>query len=305
MSESQESSLSEIPRCDYEGSRYQAEFWNAARSYEDRAERIALTRLLPPEGRRIVEIGAGAGRLGDLYAGYDEVYLVDYAQSQLQQARERWGDDPRFTFVQGDIYALPFPDGFFDTVVTVRVLHHVKDLPRAFGEIARITAPRGHYITEFANKRNLKAVARYLLRRGKPGENPFSEEPFEFVPLNIDYHPRVVTRALDDAGFVRLDERAVSFFRLGALKRRLPASLLAGADGALQHSPARRLRLTPSIFVKSYRPRGDQAPAEARWRCPRCGSRNIMSSSEAMTCGQCEARYPIEDGIYLFRPDAS
>nr|HID13463.1 hypothetical protein [Anaerolineae bacterium] len=53
--------------CDYEGSAYRTEFWGQGREYEDAVERIALQRLLPPSGRRIIEIGAGFGRLADLY----------------------------------------------------------------------------------------------------------------------------------------------------------------------------------------------------------------------------------------------
>ncbi|NJO83820.1 MAG: hypothetical protein HC828_14170 [Blastochloris sp.] len=51
--------------CDYEGSNYRTEFWEGrGREYEDQVERIALRRLLPPEGgRRLLEIGAGFGRL--------------------------------------------------------------------------------------------------------------------------------------------------------------------------------------------------------------------------------------------------
>jgi SAM-dependent methyltransferase len=241
-----------IPRCDYEGSTYQRDFWTSERAYEDRAERIALRRFLPPTGKRIIEIGAGAGRLGDLYLGYDEIWLVDYAHSQLEQARARWGHDSRFRFVQGDIYHLPFPTGAFDTVLTVRVLHHVQDLEAAFDEIGRITTPGGVYLTEFANKRNLKAMLRYTLGRGKVGENPFSEEPFEFVPLNIDYHPVYVRRALENAGFIVGAEAGASFFRLAPLKRLVPASLLAAADAVLQR-PAAWLRLTPSIFLKTIK----------------------------------------------------
>jgi ubiquinone/menaquinone biosynthesis C-methylase UbiE len=241
-----------IPRCDYEGSTYQRDFWTSERAYEDRAERIALRRFLPPTGKRIVEIGAGAGRLGDLYLGYNEIWLVDYAHSQLEQARARWGHDSRFRFVQGDIYHLPFPSGAFDTVLTVRVLHHVRDLQAAFDELARITVPGGVYLTEFANKRNLKAMLRYSLGRGKAGENPFSEEPFEFVPLNIDYHPAHVRRALQSAGFVIQGEAGASFFRLAPLKRFVPAAVLAAADGVLQR-PAAPLRLTPSIFLKTIK----------------------------------------------------
>ena len=33
--------------------------------------------------------------------------------------------DPRFMFVVGNIYSLPFAQGAFDTVAMVRVLHHL------------------------------------------------------------------------------------------------------------------------------------------------------------------------------------
>lgn len=252
-----EKSINAVPRINYEGSDYQQSFWNASRAYEDQAERVALKAMLPPRGRRIVEIGAGAGRLGDLYLGYEEVVLVDYAHTQLQQARARWGHDSRFSFVQGDIYNLAFPTGYFDTVVTVRVLHHVKELRAAIQEIARVTARGGYYITEFANKRNAKAVLRYLLRRGKPGENPFSPEPFEFVPLNLDHHPRHVRQELEAAGFVTEAERGVSFFRVPAIKQLVPARVLAGVDGLLQ-VPAAPARLTPSIFLRNRLRRAEE-----------------------------------------------
>ena len=136
--------------------------------------------------------------------------------------------------------------------MTVRVLHHIKNLTIAFRELARITAPGGCYVTECASKRNLKAVLRYLARRGKPNENPFSLDPFEFVALNIDYHPRHVMSALKEVGFMPQKERGVSFFRLPLLKRVVPTGLLVAADGVLQQVAA-PLRLTPSIFLKSRR----------------------------------------------------
>jgi hypothetical protein len=117
-------------------------------------------------------------------------------------------------------------------------------------EIARITAPAGVYVTEFANKRNLKAIVRYMLGRGKPGESPFSLEPYEFVSLNIDYHPRHICAVLEKMGFVVENELGASFFRLPWLKRLAPASLLARLDALLQERAA-PARLTPSIFLRS------------------------------------------------------
>ena len=118
--------------------------------------------MLPPRGGRLIDIGAGAGRLGDLYLGYDEVILMDYARSTIVEARDRWGHDPRFKFVAADLYALPFVDGVFDSVVMIRVIHHIVDVPRALGNIRAALKPGGVFVFEFANKRNLKAIARYL-----------------------------------------------------------------------------------------------------------------------------------------------
>lgn len=53
---------------DYENSTYRADFWEGrGRDYEDRVERIALRRLLRVRGRRLLEVGAGFGRLTNEY----------------------------------------------------------------------------------------------------------------------------------------------------------------------------------------------------------------------------------------------
>ena len=82
---------------DYEGSRYRHEFWeDANRAYEDQVERVALRRLLPPKGRRLLEVGAGYGRLTPEYRGFDRVVLLDYSLTHLQDAQRNLGRDERF-----------------------------------------------------------------------------------------------------------------------------------------------------------------------------------------------------------------
>ena len=86
------------PICDYEGSDYQTSFWEqGGRDYEDQVEAIALQRLLPADGKLLLEIGAGAGRNTPRYQGYERVVLLDYSLTQLQQAQARLGcaDRPR------------------------------------------------------------------------------------------------------------------------------------------------------------------------------------------------------------------
>ena len=91
--------------CNYEGSQYKKDFWeNSNRQYEDLAERIALRKMLPPNGQRLIEVGAGFGRTVDLYKDYQQIVLVDYARTQLEEAQRFLGHDDRFIFVVADVY---------------------------------------------------------------------------------------------------------------------------------------------------------------------------------------------------------
>ena len=285
--------------CNYEGSQYRTDFWEGkGRDYENRAERIALRAMIPPTGQRIVDLGAGFGRLVDLYDGYQQIVLLDYSRSLLEEARQRLGDDPRFTYVAGNLYKLPFAEGAFDTAVMVRVIHHLAEPGIAIQEIGRILAAGRHLVLEYANKRNLKAILRYWLRR--QGQNPFSLDPWEFVPLNYDFHPRYISGLLDEAGFGLRAQRAVSAFRVGWLKRMIPAATLAVLDGALQ-VPTGPLKLTPSVFLKAQRPGEAQALSAALFRCPECGSTGLREEDLSLACDSCDRHWSRQGGIYDFR----
>jgi len=283
---------------DYEGSRYSIEFWNSTREYEDRAERIALRALLPPAGRRLIEIGAGAGRLGGLYLGYAEIVLMDYARSTVLEARQRWGHDPRFTFVAADVYRLPFADAAFDAAVMVRVLHHLVDVPKALSQIAATIRAGGTLVVEFANKRNLKSMLRYALRRQT--WSPYTREPVEFVELNFDFHPAWMRQRIREADFAIRQQRSASFFRLGALKRWLGAKTLAAMDGVLQR-PLAPFTLTPSQFLKCQVVSGKWGVrAAGLFKCPQCGSTGWDEAPDRLTCSN-DHRWSVRDGVYDFR----
>ena len=139
------------PVCDYEGSTYRTDFWEGqGREYEDLVERIALRHLLPQRGNRLLEIGAGFGRLTDCYHGYEQIVLLDYSRSQLRQAQERLGRSDRYLYVAADLYAMPFVDGLFDTATLIRTIHHVQDVPAALGEVRRVLRPQGTFILELS-----------------------------------------------------------------------------------------------------------------------------------------------------------
>jgi ubiquinone/menaquinone biosynthesis C-methylase UbiE/uncharacterized protein YbaR (Trm112 family) len=286
------------PLCDYQDYDYRARFW-AERDYEDAVERIALSRLLPPRGGRLVEIGAAYGRLADLYGGYDQVVLLDPAKSQLREAQKRLGDDARYLYVVGDAYRLPLSSRSFDVALTVRVLHHLSDVPAAFDEIHRILRPEGRYLLEYANKRNLKEILRYLV--GRSWRDPFSPQPVEYAPLHFNFHPSYIENKLRDASFRVERTLAVSSLRLTLLKRLLPNSLRIRADGLLQ-SPTAPLKLAPSVFLATRAEK--QGPAQdGLFRCPECGDEELEEATSAVHCSRCGRSWPVEDGIYNFGGD--
>jgi ubiquinone/menaquinone biosynthesis C-methylase UbiE/uncharacterized protein YbaR (Trm112 family) len=286
--------------CDYEGSTYRTDFWEGqGRQYEDLTERIALRRLLPASGRRLLDIGGGFGRLSEFYDDYEQVVLLDYSLSLLRQAQERLGRSPRLVYVAACFYAMPFADVTFDTAMMVRVMHHVEDVPGLLGEVARVLCSDGTFAVEFASKRHLKAILRYVLRRQR--WSPFELEPYEFVEMNYDFHPAWMRARLTEAMFHVKRTLTVSHFRLPLLKQLIPAGALATLDGLCQPTGA-WWQLTPSVFHQCAvdKPAGEVA-AQLTFRCPACGSVELLHESEALCCKKCGHCWPVEDGIYDFR----
>ncbi len=287
------------PICDYEGSDYQQSFWDeGGRSYEDAVEAIALERLLPPSGEFMLELGAGAGRNTLRYKNFRRIALLDYSRTQLLQARERLGDSSRFLYIAADVYQLPFVSGLFDGGTMIRTLHHMADPALALVQVSRVMSPEGVFILEFANKRNLKAMLRYLF--GKQSWSPYSHEPVEFAALNFDFHPKAIRSYLHDAGFTIERQLSVSHFRVGFLKRNFPLRLLVGLDAILQHT-GRFIQISPSVFSRC-RASAEKAPADVNdlFICPKCKAA-LPGLGEDLHCKQCGAVWPFQDGIYDFR----
>jgi ubiquinone/menaquinone biosynthesis C-methylase UbiE/DNA-directed RNA polymerase subunit RPC12/RpoP len=300
------------PVCNYEGSDYQTSFWEqGGREYEDRAEAIALKRMLPERGKLMLELGAGAGRNTSRYAGFERIVVLDYSTTQLVQAQGKLGRSdpqggaPKYIYVAADIYRLPFRDGQFDAATMIRTLHHMADAPKALSQIWNVLQSNAVFILEFANKLNLKSILRYWL--GKQEWNPFTLEPVEFVELNFDFHPRAVRNWLEDLGFSIEKTLTVSHFRIGLFKRIFPAKFLAALDGLLQPTGA-FWQFTPSIFVKAKVVKKDagkmnEFPVNVieLFKCPDCGSEKLEERKDHLYCPNCQAKWAVKDEIHDFR----
>jgi SAM-dependent methyltransferase len=301
------------PVIDYEGSPYRTAFWEGqGRDYEDAAERLALQRLLPSSGRRIAEIGAGFGRLADLYLEYEQIILFDYSRTMLQEAVAKWGDDPRFVFVAGNLYQLSLANASLDALVMVRVMHHLANVSLALQQIRRVLNPGRLAILEYANKRNMKSVARWLL--GRQEWSPLDEKPVEFVKLNYDFHPAWMDKQFAKVGLTVRQRLAVSHFRTPLLKRSVPPSTLAKVDswlfGAGGYFP-----LAPSVFVQveaesavpqqsgTQQRQADLADLTDLFSCPACRGERTLTLEHAaqLVCQRCSKRYANRDGIWDFK----
>ena len=293
--------MSQRPRiCDYGDSTYRTDFWEGrGRDYEDAVERLALRRLLKKPGRRLLEIGAGFGRLTNEYRMYKQVVLLDFSLEQLQFARERYGD-VGYVYVAADAYQMPFCLGAFDGATMFRVIHHFVDVPMVLAQVNRVVAGSGQFILEFANKRNLKAMLRHAL--GRNGWDPYAPEAVEFVELNFNFHPASMRQQIEAAGFEPRQHIPVSWLRLGALKHSLPTRLLVALDAMFQRSA---LEYSPSIFLDARR-QGDRLLAAADvndplafLRCPRSGA--TLQRQDGSLVSPNGLRWRVMDGVYDFR----
>lgn len=293
------------PVCNYEGSDYQTSFWDkGGRQYEDRTEAIALKRLLPPSGRLMLELGAGAGRNTPRYLGFDRIVLLDYSRTQLEQAQQRLGSSEKYIFVAADVYRLPFVDGLFDAATMIRVLHHMADAPKALGQVKNVLSSGGTFILEFASKLNLKAIFRYWL--GMQKWSPFTPEPVEFVELNFDFHPKTVINWLKGLGFSVERILTLSHFRVGFLKRIIPTGVLVFFDSIFQWTGA-WWQLTPSVFVKAVEVKQESGSVKRElsilefFKCPGCNHFPLVDKKEYLECSSCKKKWEVKDGIYDFR----
>jgi len=105
----------------------------------------ALLRDL--RGKRVLDYGCGTGEAFAqlVKAGADRVVGIDVSPDMIEEAQERIAraslSDKAEARVM-DCHALQFPDGSFDVVLGISILHHL-GVESACREIARVLAPGG------------------------------------------------------------------------------------------------------------------------------------------------------------------
>ena len=247
--------MSEKVISDYNGYDYKKDFWeDKDREYEDQADRMAIRRLLPKRMEKFADIGGGYGRLANEYLKRaHKVYIFDYSKTELQQAKEIYGD--KIETKAGDIYKLPFRDNELDGLMMVRVTHHLKELDKAMAELYRVLKPGGVAVVEVANKRTLPKMARFITGRSKV--NPFDKKVANYKEIAKDgfynYHPKYVEEIFARLGFKTERVLSVSNFRSKTLKKVIGTNRLIKMEETAQKTLA-PIRFAPSIYYKLRKP---------------------------------------------------
>ncbi|QJU59432.1 metalloregulator ArsR/SmtB family transcription factor [Sphingomonas sp. AP4-R1] len=131
--------------------------WDAIRSLhvaEAQVEGAILDLLGDHPLGRLVDIGTGTGRMIELLIDRATSAVgIDRSPEMLRLARAKVAPDgqSRAELRQGDMYALPVPDGGADTVVLHQVLHYAQAPAAAIAEGARTLGDDGRLlIVDFA-----------------------------------------------------------------------------------------------------------------------------------------------------------
>jgi ArsR family transcriptional regulator len=130
--------------------------WDAIRSLHVAESEVeqAIARALgrDPLGR-LVDIGTGTGRMIELFGrAADSAVGIDKSSEMLRLARAKLeAASVSASLRQGDMYALPLPDGSADCVLLHQVLHFAHAPAEAIAEAARVLGPTGRLlIVDFA-----------------------------------------------------------------------------------------------------------------------------------------------------------
>jgi ubiquinone/menaquinone biosynthesis C-methylase UbiE len=135
--------------------------------------------------QRVLDLGCGTGRhLIYLAKEGCEVHGTDISQTGLTYARQWLSQEGLAAELkQSDMTAIPYPDGFFDAIISIFVIYHgtVEAMSRAIAEIYRVLRFGGLALLTFISTRS------YRYGRGEEIE-PGTFIPDEGVDAGVPHH---------------------------------------------------------------------------------------------------------------------
>ncbi|MCL5037210.1 MAG: ubiquinone/menaquinone biosynthesis methyltransferase [Chloroflexi bacterium] len=103
------------------------------------------------EGGKALDLCTGTGDLAmEIYrqAGFAEVTGIDFCPEILELAKKKFPQEryPGLTFIEGDVYSIPFQDNYFDAAGGGFFLRNLPDLENFMKETFRVLKPGGRAV---------------------------------------------------------------------------------------------------------------------------------------------------------------
>lgn len=107
----------------------------------------------------LLEIGGGNGKLWEnrnIDLRNREIFLSDISEGMVHEVRKKLGKD--YNCIALDCQAIPFKDGYFDTVIANHVLFYVQNLEKGLSEICRVLKDNGIFYCSTYGKEHMKEI---------------------------------------------------------------------------------------------------------------------------------------------------
>lgn len=239
-------------------------YWEG-REYEHESEVVALKSFLGEIKKiaRVADVGGGYGRLVPYYIHRaSTVHIIDPSSRLLKTAKDKQkkkAEDSRtkLRFIQSGIENIKNKTkaNYYDLVLMVRVMHHIRNPEKAIKEVGRMVKPGGFFVLEIPNKIHSKAVVKNFLKGNFtflldifPADRRSKKNKKRRTIPFLNYHPDAIYRMLEQSGFSVVDRRSVSNIRSRTIKRNLPLGFIVELEKIIQ-KPLAKINFGPSIFV--------------------------------------------------------
>lgn len=115
-------------------------------------------RYLPKTRKRVLDIGCGSGDLLKRMSKYfGECYGIDASKTMIEIAKQKSSD---FNLTIADANTLPYPDNYFDYVISHTAFHHL-DLDMILSEAKRVLNYNGRLVVIDVVRANNKFIRRF------------------------------------------------------------------------------------------------------------------------------------------------
>jgi ubiquinone/menaquinone biosynthesis C-methylase UbiE len=202
--------------------------------------------MIEVRGLRTLEVACGRGGFVRLLARKGAYAVgLDFSRAALKIGRERslkFEEESQAAFVQGDAHALPFPDDYFDLIVSCETIEHLPMPEKGVSEFHRVTRPGGSLFLTTPNYFNLMGLYEIYSKCRHPKRRP--DQPYDRIQFFFQ-----TRRLLKEAGW-QIEKSDGIVHQLPIFPGRNPVRLKAIDESEILRSLLRVFAFTYCLIAK-------------------------------------------------------